>query len=160
MLTLLRHPDILERLRHEPDLIVGTVEEMLRYEPSVHLLPNRSALTDIQIAGTTIPQGSALTLAIAAGNRDPKRFTDPERFDPDRGDNQHLGFGSGIHSCFGAPLARLEAQFALTELIRRLDNPRVVADPPPYRHSPLLRGPRHLQIEVDGIRPPDLASLR
>jgi cytochrome P450 len=153
MLTLLRHPDILERLRHEPDLIVGTVEELLRYEPSVHLLPNRSALTDIDLAGTTIPKGSALTLAIAAGNRDPNRFADPERFDPDRSDNQHLGFGSGIHSCFGAPLARLEAQFALAGLIRRLDNPRLVADPPPYRHSPILRGPRHLPIEVDGIRP-------
>jgi cytochrome P450 len=153
MLTLLRHPDILERLRKEPELIISTVEEMLRYEPSVHLLPNRSAVGDITIGGTTIPKGSAVTLAIAAGNRDPNRFPDPDRFDPERRDNQHLSFGSGIHNCFGAPVARLEAQYALSELIRRLDNPRLVVDPPEYRHSPILRGPRHLMVEVDGVLP-------
>lgn len=152
VLTLLRHQDVLERLGREPELMIGTVEELLRYEPPVHMLPNRSALTDIAIAGTTIPKGSALTLVLAAASRDPNRFSDPDRFDPDRNDNQHLGFGSGIHNCFGAPMARLEVQIALSEIIRRLDNPRLVADPPPYRHSPILRGPRHLMIEVDGIR--------
>lgn len=84
---------------------------------------------------------------LASGNRDPRRFHDPDRFDPTRDDHQHLGFGSGIHSCFGAPLARLEAQIALNELIRHLDNPRLVEDPPPYRRSPVLRGPRHLLVE-------------
>jgi cytochrome P450 len=153
MLTFLRYPEILERLRREPGLIVRTVEELLRFEPSVHLLPNRSALTDIAIGGTTIPKGSPITLVLAAGNRDPLRFPDPDRFDPDRADNQHLGFGSGIHACFGAPLARLEAQLALTELVQRLENPRLAADPPPYRHSPILRGPRHLAVAVDDIRP-------
>lgn len=65
----------------------------------------------------------------------------------------HLGFGSGIHSCFGAPLARLEAQIALTELARRLDGPRLVEDPPPYRQNAVLRGPRHLAVAFDGVRP-------
>jgi cytochrome P450 len=151
MLTLLRHPDVLERLRHEPDLVIGTVEELLRYEPPVQLLPNRIALDDIDIAGTTVPKGSPLTLALASGNRDPRRFRDPDRFEPEREDNQHLGFGSGIHLCFGAPLARTETQIALPELARRLENPRLVADPPPYRDTPVLRGPRHLLVEFDRV---------
>jgi cytochrome P450 len=152
MLALLRYPEAMERLRHEPDLIVSTVEELLRFEPPVHMLPQRTALADISIAGMTIPKGVPVILVLAAGNRDPDRFTEPDRFIPDRADNQHLGFGSGIHYCFGAPMARLEVQIALTELVRRLDNPRLVQDPPPYRPSPILRGPRHLLIEVDGVR--------
>ncbi|HKF78696.1 MAG TPA: cytochrome P450, partial [Candidatus Dormibacteraeota bacterium] len=94
MLTLLRHPGVLERLRHEPELAIGIVEELLRYEPPVHILPWRAALDDIDIAGTTIPKGSPVTLVLGSGNRDPSRFPDPDRFDPDREDNQHLGFGS------------------------------------------------------------------
>ena len=151
VLTLLRLPDVLDRLRREPDLAIRLVEELLRYEPPVHFLPNRWALADIDIAGTTIPRGSRVILLLASGSRDPARFRDPERFDPDREDNQHLGFGSGIHHCFGAPLARLEAQIALTELARRLENPRLVQDPPPYRQSAILRGPRHLLVEIDGV---------
>ncbi|MEV5779993.1 cytochrome P450 [Streptomyces sp. NPDC048448] len=153
MLTLLRNPGILQRLREDPKLAVPVVEELLRFEPPVQLLPQRSTLADIEVRGVTIPKGSSLWLVLAAGNRDPDRFENPDRFDPDRGDIQHLGFGSGIHSCFGAPLARLEAQLALGELARRLENPRLVEDPPPYRQNAVLRGPRHLSIACDGIRP-------
>jgi cytochrome P450 len=152
MLTLLRYPAILERLRNEPDLMPATVEEVLRYEPPVQFLTQRTTLDEIALAGTTIPKGVVVTLALAAGNRDPAGFADPDRFDPERGDNEHLGFGSGIHICFGAPLARMEAQIAFTELVQRLSQPRLVVDPPPYRPSPLLRGPEHLLIEVDGVR--------
>jgi cytochrome P450 len=148
MLTLLRHPAVLERLRREPDLIIRTVEELLRYEPPVHIIPWRAAYSDITIADSTIPKGSPIMLVLASGNRDPQRFNDPARFDPDREDNQHLGFGSGIHYCFGAPLARLETQIALTELARRLGDARLVTDPPVYRQSPILRGPRHLVVEL------------
>jgi cytochrome P450 len=161
MLTLLRHPEILERLRHEPELSIHLVEELLRYEPPVHFLPWRAALDDIEVGGTTIPMGSRVTLVLAAGSRDPKHVRDPDRFDPDRfspdrfglarDTDQHLGFGGGIHYCFGAPLARLEAQIALGELARRLVNPRLVVDPPPYRTNPVLRGPRHLRLTIDGI---------
>ncbi|WP_406382124.1 cytochrome P450 [Streptomyces sp. NBC_01618] len=147
MLTLLRHPQVLQRLRDEPGLVIPLVEELLRYEPPVHIIPWRAAYSDIAVADTVIAKGSQIMLMLASGNRDPDRFHDPDRFDPDRRDNQHLGFGSGIHLCFGGPLARRETQIALTELVRRLDRPRLVADPPPYRRSPVLRGPIHLHIE-------------
>ncbi|MER6125522.1 cytochrome P450 [Streptomyces sp. NPDC001795] len=153
MLTLLRNPEFLQRLRDDPGLSVNIVEELLRYEPPVQLVPQRTCIADIEVRGITVPKGSKIWLVLAAGNRDPERFTDPDRFDPDRGDIQHLGFGSGIHSCFGAPLARLEAQIALTELARRLDNPSLVEDPPPYRQNAVLRGPRHLNMNIDGLRP-------
>lgn len=153
MLTLLRNPQVLERLRTDPELSVPLVEELLRFEPPVQLVPNRTTLADIEIAGVTIPKGASLWLVVAAGNRDPLRFEDPDRFDPDREDVRHLGFGSGVHSCFGAPLARLEAQVALSELARRLVNPRLLEDPPEYRRNAVLRGPRHLPIACDDIRP-------
>jgi cytochrome P450 len=154
MLTLLRHPDVLARLRDDPPLAVPVVEELLRYEPTVQFLNSRLALDDIEIAGTTIPKGSFVTLMLAAGNRDPDHVPDPDRFDPDRPRIEHLGFGGGVHYCFGAPLARLEAQVALAELARRMENPTLVTDPPPYRPNPLLRGPRHLLIEFDRVSPP------
>jgi cytochrome P450 len=152
ILTLLRHPDLLERFRGEPDLVVTMVEELVRYEPSVQFR-YRAALADIEIAGKTIPCGSVVVLLLAAGSRDPGHFTDPDRFIPDRTPNEHFGFGGGIHYCIGAPLARMEGQIVLQELVRRFENPRLVADPPPYRPMAALRGPQHLWIDVDGIRP-------
>jgi cytochrome P450 len=151
ILTLLRHPDALKLLRREPALMPRAVEELLRYEPPVHLLPERTALTDAEVAGVTIPKGAPLILVLASGNRDPQRFRDSDRFDPTRRDNPHFGFGGGVHICFGAPLARIEAQIALTELVRRLEGPYLLEDPPPYRQSPVLRGPRHLQLKIAGI---------
>lgn len=156
MLTLLRHPEVLDRLRQgdEPDLAARVVEELLRYEPPVQFLSSsRNTVDDIEIAGTIIPKGSPVTLVLAAGSRDPDFIPDPDRFDPDREHNEHLGFGGGNHYCFGAPLARPETQIALTELAHRLNNPRLVADPPPYRASSALRGPRHLLVEIDGVNP-------
>jgi cytochrome P450 len=155
LLTLLRHPQVLDRLRecNEPYLGARVVEELLRYEPPVQYLPNRNALDDIEVAGTTIPQGSLVNLVLASASRDPDVVPDPDRFDPDREHNEHMGFGGGVHYCFGAPLARPETQIALTELARRLENPRLVDDPPPYRSNPFLRGPRHLVVEIDGVRP-------
>jgi cytochrome P450 len=160
MLTLLRHPNILQRLRRQPDLAIRVVEELLRYEPPVQFLNNRAALDDIDIAGTTIPRGAPITLVLAAGSRDPDHVANPDQFDPDREYLQHFGFGGGIHYCFGAPLARPETQIALTELVRRLENPRLVSDPPPYRPNPVLRGPRHLPITFDRIAPAPAARGR
>ncbi|MEV4471526.1 cytochrome P450 [Nonomuraea sp. NPDC049504] len=153
MLTFLRDPALLDRLRADPGLIVPAVEELLRYEPPVQLISSRVALEDVEVAGVTIPAGSPIVLALAAGSRDPAHVSDPGTFDPCRPGNEHLGFGGGVHYCFGAPLARLEAQIVLTELIRRLRAPRLAADPPPYRPSPILRGPRHLFVDYDGVEP-------
>ncbi|WP_433063276.1 cytochrome P450 [Dactylosporangium sp. CS-033363] len=150
ILTLLRRPEHLERLRADPDRVVPLVEELLRYEPPVHMLTGRSALADIEILGTTIPAGSELMLMLAAASRDPARFAEPDGFDPDRPDNEHLGYGSGIHYCFGAPLARIETQVALLAFADRVKNPRLVTDPPPYRPNPALRGPSELRVAFDG----------
>ncbi|MFI8181086.1 cytochrome P450 [Actinacidiphila glaucinigra] len=145
VLTLLRHPDKLERLRREPELLPETVEELLRYEPPVHLR-ERIPLADVEIAGTVIPKGTSVILALASGSRDPLRFQDPDRFDPARKDNEHFGFGSGIHLCYGAPLARIEAQAALGALLPGLGTATLLQDPPPYRRNAMLRGPRHLLV--------------
>ena len=119
----------------------------------MQLVPGANiALDDIEVAGTTIPKGTRIVLVLAAANRDPDRFADPDRFDPDRQDNQHLGFFGGIHYCFGAALARQEVQVALAALARRLENPRLLEDPPPYRQNPVLRGPRHLPVQIDSVR--------
>ncbi|MGW3245592.1 cytochrome P450 [Streptomyces sp. NPDC001070] len=147
VLTLLRQPDQLDRLRREPGLLPRAVEELLRYEPPVHMR-ERIPLADIDVAGTAIPEGSSVILVLASGSRDPKRFPEPDRFDPARPDNEHFGFGSGIHLCFGGPLARLEAQAALGALIPHLATARLVQDPPPYRQNAMLRGPRHLPIHL------------
>ncbi|MFZ0512479.1 MAG: cytochrome P450 [Candidatus Nitrosopolaris sp.] len=136
MLTLLRHPHALARLRRDPDSVIRTVEEVLRFEPPVQFR-TRTTLTDINIAGVTIPKGATVALLFASGSRDPARFVEPDRFDPDRTDNEHLGFGGGIHYCVGDPLARIETLVALSTLARRLVAPRLVTDPPPppYREN-------------------------
>ncbi|MFJ7945287.1 cytochrome P450 [Streptomyces sp. NPDC096354] len=151
-LTLLRHPDVLERFLNEPDLTVPLIEEVLRYEPPVQFVPWITALTDIEVAGTTIPKGSPVWLMLAAANRDPRRFDDPDRFDPDRKDNEHLGFYTGIHYCFGAPLARMELYAAVPELFRRVKFSGLIEDPPPYRANAVLRGPRQLPVAIEGLK--------
>ncbi|ARF82492.1 cytochrome P450 [Kitasatospora aureofaciens] len=150
-LTLLRHPDVLERFQKDPDLAVPLIEEVLRFEPPVQFVPWTTALADIDVAGTTIPKGSPVWLMLAAANRDPKRFEDPDRFDPDRKDNEHLGFYTGIHYCFGAPLARIELHAAVPELFRRVKFSGLLEDPPPYRTNAVLRGPRHLPVAIEGL---------
>ncbi|MFJ3770561.1 cytochrome P450 [Streptomyces sp. NPDC090075] len=150
-LTLLRHPDVLDRFQQNPDLAVPLIEEVLRYEPPVQFVPWTTALADIDVAGTTIPEGSPVWLMLAAANRDPQRFLDPDRFDPDRKDNEHLGFYTGIHYCFGAPLARIELHAAIPELFRRVRFSGLLEDPPPYRANAVLRGPRHLPVAIEGL---------
>ncbi|ACL55206.1 cytochrome P450 [Methylobacterium nodulans] len=150
MLTLLRFPEHLERLRADPEIAPRLIEELLRYEPPVHFR-TRKALADIRMEGVTIPQGAPIVLLFASGSRDPARFPDPDRFDPDREDNQHFGFGGSLHFCVGAPLARMEAEAALVALAQRLRNPRLIEDPPPYRPGASLRGPQHLRLAIEGV---------
>jgi cytochrome P450 len=150
MLTLLRHPAILDCLRRDPEFANPVIEEVLRFDPPVQFRL-RTTLADLPIAETVIPKGASVVLVLAAGSRDPARFADPDRFDPDRRDNEHFGFGSGDHYCIGAPLARLEAVTALSLLARQLRAPLLVNDPPPYRRNAALRGPEHLLIAYDGL---------
>lgn len=153
VLTLLRNPVVRSRVEQDPELMPRVFEELLRLEPPAQVTPKYLALADVEVGDVTIPAGAPVWMVWAAANRDPRHFTDPDRFDPDREVIDHLGFGAGLHSCFGAPLARLETQIALAELFRRLVNPRVVADPPPYRRNPFLRGPSSLRIVFDDVLP-------
>jgi len=152
VLTCLRHPGTIDLLRRQPELVPGAIEEVLRLQSSVQYFPTRNALADIEIAGTVIPGGSAVFLLYGAANRDPKRFPDPNAFEPARKNNQHLGWGGGVHVCFGGSLARLEVNTAFEAFLRRVENPRLVVDPPPYRQSSIFRGPRHLLVDIDAIR--------
>ena len=152
ILTCLRHPGTIDLLRRQPELVPGAIEEVLRLQSSVQYFPTRNALADIEIAGTVIPSGAAVFLLYGAANRDPKQFPNPNAFDPARKNNQHLGWGGGVHVCFGGSLARLEVNTAFEAFLRRVENPRLVVDPPPYRQSSIFRGPRHLVVDVDRIR--------
>jgi cytochrome P450 len=139
VLTLLRHPDQLERLRREPGLITSAVEELLRYEsPSQHTA--RLAPEDTMLGDKLIRKRQAVIAVMAAGNRDPERFPDPDRLDLARPDNRHLAFGWAAHFCFGAPLARLEGQIVLSTLLRRLTDLRLEPQPLVWRTNLGLRG--------------------
>jgi hypothetical protein len=134
-------------------LIPRAIEEVLRLQSAVQFFPSRSATADIEVGGTVIPKGSAVHLMYGAANRDPDRFANPTHFDPERKDNEHFGWGSGIHTCLGGPLARLEVNLAVENFLRRVENPRLVVDPPPYRQSQVFRGPRHLLVDFDPPSP-------
>lgn len=151
VMTLLRNPGSYDQVRHRPELLPRAIEEVQRLQAAVQFFPSRSATADIDIAGTVIPKGAAVHLIYAAANRDPNRFSDPNRFDIQRPDNEHFGWGSGIHTCLGGPLARLEVNLAMETFLRRVATPRLVVDPPPYRRSQIFRGPRHLLIDFDHI---------
>lgn len=90
-------------------------------------------MADLEIGGYRIPRGQNIMLWIAAANRDPAQFTNPDAFDIRRSPNRHLSFDTGIHACLGGPLARMEAETIFATLTRRLVDPRLDDDPPPYR---------------------------
>jgi cytochrome P450 len=125
VVELLRNPDQLDLLLSRPDLVASALEEGTRTQTPFQFL-FRETLQDVDVCGTTIPKDSVIAILVGAANRDPSRFEDPDRFDITR-HTPHLGFGKGIHFCLGAPLARLEAQRALTALLPHL--PRFQIDP-------------------------------
>ncbi len=118
--ALLYHPEQLEKLRADPSLIRGAVEEILRYTDVTHSGRLRVATADIELAGVTIRAGDAIIMHQPTGDRDPSVFPDPHRFDITRPPRPHLAFGAGIHHCIGQPLARLELQLGIGTLVRRL----------------------------------------
>lgn len=129
VLTLLQHPDQLTKLRAQPELIESAIEEILRYSGPVQSTKPAYALEDVTLHGVTIPKGAAVMPFLGAANHDPTVFENPEVFDIERFPNKHLGFGSGIHSCLGAPLARMETKIALTNLLKRNPNLCLAVDP-------------------------------
>lgn len=139
LMIALDHAPYAQRLCDDADFADAYVEEILRYEPPVHVT-SRWAAKDTELLGTAVPRGTRLTLILAAANRDPRRFTAPDRFDPARGGAPGpLSFGAGPHYCLGAPLARLEARIALPRLLRRF--PRLTAAASPvYRDRWVVRG--------------------
>jgi cytochrome P450 len=122
--ALLTHPEQLQRLREQPDLIDSAVEEMLRYESPVQL-GNRLTTTAVEFGDTAIPAGTILTLCIGAANRDPEVYDLPDRFDITRNPVDHLAFGGGIHTCAGLNVARLEARIAISRLVQNFPGLRL-----------------------------------
>jgi cytochrome P450 len=148
-LALLRHPDQLELFRNDPDVTRSGVEEMLRYVSPVQLT-GRVLTEDCVIGGVELGAGQFAMLLLASANHDPAQFDDPEGFDLTRSPNNHLGFGFGIHHCLGAPLARLEAQLALTALVRRAPALALAGDQVSYKGNVVLRGMESLPVRMRG----------
>jgi pimeloyl-[acyl-carrier protein] synthase len=153
-LTLLREPECLEQLRSHPEIIGSAIEELLRFESPVQHTA-RIAPDDMQLGGKTIQKGSRVVAVLAAANRDPNRFSDPDRLDLLRPDNRHLAFGWAAHFCFGAPLARMEGQIAFNKLLRRLSRPALLDDTWNWRSNAGLRGLTALNISFA----PDFCSM-
>ncbi|MGI5482375.1 cytochrome P450 family protein [Streptomyces lavendofoliae] len=152
--ALLRHPDQRERLQNslaagEAGLLETGVEELLRFDGPVELATWRFATEALTIGGERIAAGDPVLVVLAAADRDPERFAEPDTLDLSRRDNQHLGYGHGIHYCLGAPLARLEGQTALATLLTRLPDIRLAVDPADlrWRGGLIMRGLRTLPVE-------------
>jgi len=149
MLALTRNPGQLERLYRSPELMPSAIEEMLRYDGPVQSTM-RYIRQDTEIAGTTVTAGSLIFVLLAAANRDPAQFSEPEKFDIARSPNDHLAFGEGIHFCLGAPLARMEGAIAIGALLARYRRMRPAAPEAPlaYKGSFFLRGLASLPLEI------------
>jgi cytochrome P450 len=148
MLALGRNPEAMAALRSTPELLRPAIEEMLRYDGPVQAT-FRTATKDTVVGGTEIAAGMGVFVIVAAANRDPAHFEEPERFDIRRAPNEHLAFGEGIHFCIGAPLARLEGSIAIASALARfpglrLKNPGAVLE---YKGSYFLRGLARLEME-------------
>ncbi|MFK7691307.1 cytochrome P450 [Paenibacillus sp. HJGM_3] len=142
------HPDVQELLRSQPELMPTAVEEVLRYYPPIQAI-GRVAVSDVELGGERIRAGSQIVNWVAAANRDPDKFKDPDTFLPDRKPNPHLGFGFGIHFCLGAPLARLEANVALNLLLDRFAHIAHNRDEPLQPiPSPFVFGVKSFSVKV------------
>ncbi|MBT2480789.1 cytochrome P450 [Streptomyces sp. ISL-94] len=147
--ALLAHPGQLAALRADPDgLIDGAVEEMLRYDGPVQHATYRFARADLEIGGTRVEAGSSVVVALAAADRDPSRFAEPDVFDIRRPAQGHLAFGHGIHFCLGAPLARMEGRIAIRSLLERFPDLSPTPDtaPPDWLPGTLMRGVTRLPL--------------
>ncbi len=147
VLALLHHPDQMAALRADPARAGAAVEEFLRYDGPLKIAPRlRFTTTDIPVAGTVIPAGETVLIFLSAASRDPARFPRPDMLDIGRDATGHLAFGHGVHYCPGAPLARLQAQIAVTALITRLDKLALAPGTLSWRHSYALHSLKSLPV--------------
>lgn len=147
-LTLLRNPQSLQQWRTHPEISGSALEELLRYESPVQHTA-RVAAADMKLGGKTLRKGAKVVAVLAAANRDPLRFPNPDCLDLLRTDNHHLAFGWAAHSCFGASLARLEAQIAFSVFFRRLSRPALLDENLQWRANAGLRGLTALNVSFD-----------
>ncbi|HVX10114.1 MAG TPA: cytochrome P450 [Pirellulales bacterium] len=154
VLSLLENPDQLVLLRRSPELLPSTIEETLRYRSPFQFI-FRGTRRETEIHGQTIPAGQLVFLMLGSANRDPRAFPDAERFDIRRDPNRHLAFGHGIHFCLGAPLSRLEARIALTDVLERLPGLEL-ASGEPWQPRPALHvhGPTRLPVRFQSTKCP------
>jgi cytochrome P450 len=145
--ALLRHPDELEAARRDPLRMPLLVEELLRWEPPVALLP-RLCLTGTTLGGISIPPESQVLFAIAAANRDPGVFQDPDRFDPERRTRDKLTFGLGSHSCPGLHMARANIRIAAQAILDRYSRIELLDHAEAQPRGTTLRGPRSLRVSL------------
>lgn len=148
VLTLLRHPDQLERLRVDSSLLKPGTDELARFTSPVELATERYAREDLELCGVGIRRGEMVLGVIASANRDPAHFDAPDDLDVGRDPNRHLAFGVGAHYCLGAPLARLEAQIAIGTLLERAPGLRLTVKPDAvrWRKHAFLRGPAEVPL--------------
>ena len=146
VVALLRNPAQLELLRSEPKRIPGAVEELLRYDSPVQLT-SRVVLEDRSFRGRPFRKGQQLVLLLAAGNRDPEQFDEPDTLDVTRDGVRHLSFSHGLHRCLGLQLARLEGALALEGLITRFPDLRLDGEIE-WGDNTVLRGPRRLPVAL------------
>jgi cytochrome P450 len=149
LLAFAEHPGEYERVHRDPDLIAATVEECLRFSSPIQGF-YRTALRDYEAGETTIPAGARVLLAFGAANRDPAHYPAPDRFQIERNPTDNLGFGSGIHFCLGAHLARLEAGVVLRELVTRV-SAFELAGRPVWNGNPALRALARLPLRVSEV---------
>ncbi|HLU06963.1 MAG TPA: cytochrome P450 [Woeseiaceae bacterium] len=147
LLALLDHPEAMEKLRSQPSLVEPAVEEMLRYDPPLHLF-HRFAYEEVNIAGHVVPRGAKVGLLYGSANRDPEMFTEPDRFDIERSPNRHLSFGAATHFCLGAPLARLELRTLFTTLLARTRKIELTGPTPQHAPGLVFRSLKHLAIRT------------
>ncbi|WP_420076176.1 cytochrome P450 family protein [Streptomyces sp. JL3001] len=150
VLALLRHPEQLDALRADPKRIAAAVEEFHRFEGPALLAIRRFPTEDMTIGGVPVPAGETVLLSLAAANRDPARFPDPDRLDLSRDTSGHLALGHGVHHCLGAPLARAETEIALTALLERFPELALADAEPQWRRSLRARGLLALPVSYSG----------
>jgi pimeloyl-[acyl-carrier protein] synthase len=148
LLTLLRSPEQLAQLKKDSTLMASAVEELLRFESPVQRAGYRVTRERLEIGSATVEGDQLVTAMLGAANRDPAQFPDPEMFDVRREPNRHLAFGSGIHFCLGAALARAEARIGLGEVLRRLPGIRLIDERPDWSPNTLFRGLGALPVGV------------